>query len=68
MEMVDPEDYETDNVKKEFNQKDGEVKAEFSGRELLLSSIEEKCYHNVIKEIIETNKKDRADLEKRFVE
>ena len=68
MEMVDPEDYETDNVKKEFNQKDGEVKAEFSGRELLLSSIEEKCYHNVIMEIIETNKKDRADLEKRFVE
>lgn len=58
MEMVDPEDYETDNVKKNFNDNDGEVKAEFSGRELLLSSIEEKCFHMVIKEIIETNKKD----------
>ena len=62
--MLDPEDFITDNVRKS----EGEVNAEFTGRELLLSSIEEKCFHNVIKEIIETNKKDKADLEKKFVE
>ena len=41
---------------------------EFSGRELLLHSIQEKCFHKVIKQIIETNKNDSADLEKKFVE
>ena len=60
--MRDPEDFESDNVDK--NDKDEAIAADWTGRELLLSSIEEKCFHQVIKEIIETNKKDQSDLEK----
>ena len=66
MEMRDPEDFEFDNVDK--NDNDEAIAADWTGRELLLSSIEEKCFHQVIKEIIETNKKDQSDLEKKFVE
>ena len=29
--------------------------ADFTGRELLISSLEEKCYHEIIKEHIEEN-------------
>ena len=54
--MRDPEDFESDNVDK--NDNDEAIAADWTGRELLLSSIEEKCFHQVIKEIIETNKKD----------
>ena len=49
--QLDPEDY----VPEEIN---GEIEAMFTGRELLLSTIKEKCYHNEIKTIIENNKKD----------
>jgi len=50
--MKDPEDYITDNSKTEEDSRDGDVFAEFTGRELLLSSIEEKCFHQAIKNII----------------
>ena len=56
--MLDPEDYETDNVRGDNSSYDADVKAEFTGRELLLSSIEEKCFHQVIKEIIAEDKHD----------
>ena len=60
LEMLDPEDFTTDNIDKNNpgQNSDGDVIADFSGRELLLSSIEEKCFHRVIKNIIETNKHD----------
>ena len=44
--MLDPEDFTTDNVNSNDN---GDTIGDFSGRNLLLSSIEEKCFHQVIK-------------------
>ena len=44
LEMMDPEDFDPDNGHN--GKSDGDdVMADFTGRELLLSSIEEKCFH-----------------------
>lgn len=41
---------------------------DFSGRELIESSIYEKCYHNEIRNLIEAGGEDTYDLEKSFIE
>lgn len=39
------------------------AEAEFTGRDLLVSGIEEKCYHKEIIDIVELGGKDNYDLE-----
>ena len=41
--------------------------AEFSGRELLLASLHEKCYQEELRRIIEHGQEDKYDLEKNFI-
>jgi len=43
IEEMDPEDYQN------YNQNETKIETAFSGREQLLSSIEEKCFHKLIK-------------------
>lgn len=64
--MRDPEDFTVDNMTSASA--DGEILAEFTGRELLMASIEEKCFHQVLTKIIEEDENDDSDLEARFVE
>ena len=67
-EMIDPEDYEMDNQPKGDNLVDSSTIADFTGRELLLSSLHEKCYHQELKSIIARGKEDKYDLEKTFID
>ena len=39
------------------------AEAEFTGRDLLVSGIQEKCYHKEIRDIVELGGKDNYDLE-----
>ena len=50
----DPEDYGA------YNNIDGNISGDFSGRQLLMSSIAEKCYHEQVKKLIS---QDSEDLE-----
>lgn len=61
--MLDPEDFEA--FPKE---RLGQGVADFTGKEILESSLYEKCYHNEVKKVIESGGKDTYDLEKQFIE
>lgn len=61
--MLDPEDYNLGENRPKKN-----VLADFTGRELLISSLQEKCYHNELKQIIANNRHDNEDLEKKFID
>ena len=59
--MLDPEDYD------EMQSSSEGAMADFTGRELLISSLYEKCYHSELKRIIANSKSDSYDLEMRFI-
>ena len=64
-ELEDPEDYELDDQPvRAFT---GNLKTDFTGRELLLSSITEKCYHEQIKRVIENGESESVKLEQDFI-
>ena len=65
---MDPEDYETDNHPDIDLRQNGETKADFTGRELLISSLREKCYHYEVKKLIERGGSDIYNLEKLFID
>ena len=67
-EIIDPEDYEMDNQPKGDQLVDSDTIADFTGRELLISSLHEKCYHQELKSIIARGKEDKYDLEKTFID
>lgn len=59
--MLDPEDFNSDY-------QEGTAKTDFTGRELLIASLQEKCYHRELAEIIELGGKDNFDLERTFID
>ena len=63
--MLDPEDYAVEEAGTKINH---DTLAEFTGRELLLSSLHEKCFHDSLKDLIERGKQDKYDLEKKFID
>ena len=65
LEISDPEDFEMDNRPKQSINSD--VQAEFTGRELLLASLHERCYHREIFSIIANGQQDNFNLEEKFI-
>ena len=59
--MLDPEDQNS-------GYQGDDVQADFTGRELLISSLYEKCYHMALSDIISKGKKDSQDLEKKYID
>ena len=46
----------------------GEETADFTGRELIMSSLYEKCYHTELTRLIEEGKRDFYNLEQKFID
>ena len=64
--MLDPEDYEMDNTPKNKNLlAEGDQISDFTGRELIMSSLGEKCYHEELKKSM--LKDTNLDFEELFV-
>ena len=60
--MLDPEDQYRPYDEQQ------EVIADFTGREILTSSLYEKCYHKTLSDIISKGQKDSQDLEKKYID
>lgn len=67
--MLDPEDYEMDNTPEDkLNLTNADQFTDFTGKELIIASLYEKCYHETLKKAIMAGKADDINKEEVYIE